>query len=288
MTAMRDAAISFPMFGEGLINPPDHIAIFGFNLNFYGLIIALGFLLAVVYAMKRCSQFGITQDNILDVLIFALPAGIIGARLYYVVFNFVLYKGNWPGIFKIWEGGLAVYGGIVFGALTAAAVCKIKKIRIGALLDVVSFGFLIGQSTGRWGNFFNREAFGSETELFCRMGLTLPGEETLYVHPTFLYESLWNALGLLLLHLFSKSGGRKYDGQLFIMYVGWYGLGRVFIEGLRADSLYLFGSGIRVSQLLAGLSLLTAAGALFINSRENHDPKNLWVNKSAGDNSAEA
>ncbi|MCL1828039.1 MAG: prolipoprotein diacylglyceryl transferase [Oscillospiraceae bacterium] len=280
MTSMRGAEISFPMFGEGfIINPPDQFSLFGLSFYFYGVIIALGFLLAVLYAMKRGNSFGITQDNVLDVLIFALPAGIVGARLYYVVFNFAMYKNDFAGVFRLWEGGLAVYGGIAAGALTAAAVCKIKKIHAGAFLDITAFGFLIGQSVGRWGNFFNREAFGSVTDLFCRMGLAVPGTEPVYVHPTFLYESLWNALGLLLLHLFSKSGRRQYDGQIFIMYVAWYGLGRVFIEGLRADSLYLFGSGIRVSQLLAGLSLLAALGALFINGREKHDPQNLFVNK---------
>lgn len=280
MTMMRGASISFPMFGENfVINPPDHFTVFGHPFYYYGIVIALGFLLAAAYCMKRRTQFGISSENFLDLLILALPLGIVGARLYYVIFNFSLYSGNFTSVFKIWEGGLAIYGGIIAAAITTLVFCRVKKISAGAILDLASFGLLIGQAVGRWGNFFNREAFGSETDVFCRMGLTLPGSETIYVHPTFLYESLWNALGLLLLHIFSKAGRRKYDGQLFIMYVGWYGLGRVFIEGLRTDSLYLFSSGIRVSQLVAGLSVLAAAAILFVNNREKHDPDRLWVNR---------
>lgn len=281
MTMLREAAISFPMFGEGfVINPPDSFTIFGFEFYLYGAIIALGFILAIWYCGRRSRQFGISQDNLLDLLIFALPIGIIGARLYYVIFNFDLYRGDFLSIFNIRNGGLAIYGGIIAGALTAFIFCRIKKIPAGAVLDLGAFGLLIGQTMGRWGNFFNREAFGAETDIFCRMGLTLPGGETIYVHPTFLYESVWNLAGFVFLHIFSKSGKRKYDGQIFIMYAGWYGLGRVFIEGLRTDSLYLFGSGVRVSQLVAGLSVLVAAAILFVNAREKHDPGKLWVNRS--------
>lgn len=278
---LPDAAISFPMFGEGfVIDPPSSFTVFGFEFYIYGAVIALGFVLAIWYCGKRSRQFGISQDNLLDLLIFALPIGIIGARLYYVIFNFDLYRGNLLSVFNIRNGGLAIYGGIIAGALTAFVFCRLKKIPAGAVLDLGAFGLLIGQTLGRWGNFFNREAFGGETDVFCRMGLTLPGSETVYVHPTFLYESVWNLAGFLFLHFFSKSGKRKYDGQIFILYAGWYGLGRVFIEGLRTDSLYLFGTGMRVSQLVAGLSVLVAAAILFVNAREKHDPGKLWVNRA--------
>ena len=161
----------------------------------------------------------------------------------------------------IWKGGLAIYGGVLGALLGVAVFCKVKKIKLPALLDLVSLGFLIGQSIGRWGNFFNREAFGAETSSFLRMGLTdsLTGKTT-YHHPTFLYESLWNALGFVLLHFLSKK--RTFDGQIALGYALWYGLGRTFIEGLRTDSLYIPGTALRVSQLLAALSCLAAAAVL--------------------------
>ncbi|MEG0036405.1 MAG: prolipoprotein diacylglyceryl transferase, partial [Oscillospiraceae bacterium] len=145
-------------------------------------------------------------------------------------------------------------------------------------LDLGGFALLIGQAVGRWGNFINREAFGRETEIFCRMGLTDAAGNTIFVHPTFLYESLWNLLGLLLLHIFSKLGKRRYDGQLFAMYIAWYGIGRLFIEGLRTDSLYLFNTGIRVSQLLAGITVLGAIAFLAINGSRPHDSSKMLVN----------
>ena len=287
MNLLRDAAISFPMFGEDFsINPPASFTLFGHTFYFYGAIIALGFLLAVWYCCRRCRQFGITPDDIIDMLILALPLAIVGARLYYCL----TYK-NSDGvnpyfqdpvtILYIWEGGLAIYGGIIGAVIGVILTCRRKHISIGAMLDVGAFGLLIGQAIGRWGNFMNREAFGwteNVDQVFCRMGLTLPGQETFYVHPTFLYESLWNALGLLLLHLFSKKCTRKYDGQIFILYIGWYGLGRAFIEGLRTDSLWLIPDVLRISQGVAILSVLAAIILLWVNGRVKHDPAKLWVN----------
>ncbi len=249
-----DATITFPMLGDGFsINPSNHITIFGKNIYWYGIIIAIGFILAVVYALKRCRQFGLTTDNIFDIIICAAPAGIVGARLYYCIFfdpASYFGPGKWLNIFKVWEGGLAIYGGIIFAVAAVIIYSRVKKVPLGPMLDIGGLGLLIGQAVGRWGNFMNREAFGAETDVFCRMGLTVPGHDTIYVHPTFLYESLWNVLGLIILHVVSKKW-RKFDGQIFLMYIGWYGLGRFFIEGLRTDSLYLFGTDIRVSQLLA-------------------------------------
>lgn len=291
MNAMRSATITFPMLGDWFaVNPPATFHLFGWTFYWYGAIIACGFLLAALYCFKRSSQFGISGDNLMDLLIFAVPSGIIGARLYYVIFNFSEYVDNPIDIVKIWEGGLAIYGGVIGGIIAAAIFCRVKRIPIGPILDLGSFGLLIGQAVGRWGNFINREAFGAETTVPWRMGLTPKGSDvTFYVHPTFLYESLWNALGLLLLHIFSKKNRRKYDGQIFLFYMCWYGLGRLYIEGLRTDSLYLPGTDIRVSQLLAGLSLLAGLIILFINKVfRRHEPERLWVNRVRAMKAAQA
>ena len=272
--------ISFP--GLGLELNPSRVAfsIGSKAIYWYGIIIALGFLLAVFYAMKRADQFGLTQDNIIDMLICAVPLAIIGARAYYCVFSWELYKSDPIRVLYIWEGGLAIYGGVIGAVLGLVLYTKVKKVSTGAMLDIGGLGLLIGQSIGRWGNFMNREAFGAETDSFLRMGLTDANGITRYVHPTFLYESLWNALGLLLLHFYSKR--RKFDGQIFIMYLGWYGLGRMFIEGLRTDSLYVGSTNLRVSQLLAGLCFVAVLIFLIYDKifRE-HEPENLYVNAVA-------
>lgn len=247
-----DAAITFPMLGENfIINPSRYITVFGKNIYWYGIIIGFGFILAVFYALRRCKQFGLTQDNVLDMLLASVPSAIVGARLYYIIFNPDNYfgEGKWGNIIKIWEGGLAIYGGIIFAIIALIIVCKARKIPILPMMDLGGLGLLIGQCIGRWGNFMNREAFGGITDVFCRMGLVV-GDTTYYVHPTFLYESLWNLVGFILLHFISKKH-RKFDGQIFLMYIGWYGLGRFMIEGLRTDSLYIGSTDIRVSQLLA-------------------------------------
>ena len=276
---MSSAAISFPMLGDWMICPPNHFTVFGRDIYWYGVIIAVGFLLAVTYAFRRSKEFGISADDLTDVLLFAVPLAIVGARAYYVIF-FGNYD-NFLDMIAIWEGGLAIYGGVIAAFITVFVVCRVKKISPMATLDTASFGFLIGQSIGRWGNFMNREAFGYETDVFCRMGLTLNGE-TVYVHPTFLYESLWNAVGFVALHIISKKTTRKFDGQYFLYYLGWYGLGRVWIEGLRTDSLYIGATGIRVSQLLAGVFVLLAAAVIIAVLRSGKcTPENLWVNKVA-------
>ena len=273
---MSGAAISFPLLGDWSIDPANSFVLFGHTFYWYGVIIACGFLLAVAYCSRRCGEFGITQDDLTDNLLFAVPLGVVGARVYYVIF-YGHYDSFWD-MCKIWEGGLAIYGGVIAAVITVLIVCRVKRISALALLDVVSFGFLIGQSVGRWGNFINREAYGAETAIFCRMGLTLNGQ-TVYVHPTFLYESLWNLLGFMGLHMLSKKTRRRFDGQYFLTYVAWYGLGRVWIEGLRADSLYLGGTGVRVSQLLAGVTAVLALTLLAVLLRRGK--RTLWVEKRA-------
>lgn len=259
---MSHAIISFPSLGIE-INPPSTLSLFGLDIHLYGLIIAIGFLLAVLYCAHRAPEFGLQSDYVYDVIIWALPIGVIGARAYYIIFNYSQFAGHPETFFQIWNGGLAIYGGIIAGTLTAVAVCRYRHINIPAFCDLGCFGLLIGQLCGRWGNFFNREAFGSETASFFRMGLT-SGGTTIYVHPTFLYESLWNLFGFLVLHFWTKKGKRSFDGQVFLIYVLWYGLGRAWIEGLRTDSLYIGSTPLRVSQVLAIVSSLAAAILLII------------------------
>lgn len=279
VTCVPNGTITFPMFGDGFaITAPSNFTVFGFTIHWYGLIIAIGFLLAAVYADRRTKDVGITSDEFIDQLLWAVPLGIIGARIFYVIFYFDLYRNNLSEIYKIWHGGLAIYGGVIAATITVILFCRIKKIRVGAMLDLAAFGLIIGQLVGRWGNFMNREAFGYETDIFCRMGLTNAAGETIFVHPTFLYESLWNLLGFMIMHIFFKRGKRKYDGQMFAIYVAWYGLGRMLIEGLRTDSLYFFSTGFRVSQLLAGLFFVGASVFLAINGSRYHPKEKLFVN----------
>ncbi len=275
---MQGVKISFPMFGDRfVIDPPTYFTVFSRPVYWYAVIVTLGFILAAAYILKRRRTFGLTQDNILDMFLIAVPCGLIGARLYYVAFNLENYTGpgNWLNIFKIWEGGLAIYGGIIAAAVGIWIYGRRKKIPAGVLFDAGALGLLIGQAVGRWGNFINREAYGGETDLPWKMGLTTAGR-TIYVHPTFLYESLWNLLGLLLLHIFSKTR-RKYDGQLFLMYAAWYGLGRFFIEGLRTDSLYLPGTDIRISQLVAALTFCIAVYFLLRNRLRKTPDRRLYA-----------
>ncbi len=274
---MNYTKISFPTFGIE-VDPIRSFPIGPLNIHLYGIIIAVGLLLAVTYALVRRKQFGLTEDDLIDGVLLIVPVAIIFARAYYCIFSWEQFADDPISVFYIWEGGLAIYGGVIGTLMSIIAYCYFKKLKIGAVLDIVSLGFLIGQSLGRWGNFFNREAFGAETENFLRMGLFNPQKQAYtYYHPTFLYESLWNAAGFVLLHFLSKK--RKYDGQIALGYAAWYGLGRAMIEGLRMDSLYI--GTFRVSQLLAAISCIAALGVLIFMSFRKHDPANLFVNVRA-------
>ena len=257
----RYTNISFPSLGID-IDPLRAFSIGPLSIHMYGLIIAVGLMLAVVYGMRRAPRFGLTEDHVLDGVLWITPFAILCARAYYCAFRWEeLYADNPISALYIWEGGLAIYGGVLGAVAGIILYCRIRKISLGAALDLVLLGFLIGQAIGRWGNFFNREAFGAETDSFLRMGLFSPlTGTTTYHHPTFLYESVWNALGFVILHFLSKK--RQYDGQIALGYAAWYGLGRTFIEGLRTDSLYIPGTPIRVSQLLAAVSCLAALAVL--------------------------
>ena len=256
MNPANYSVISFPALGISL-NPPRGFSVGPLYIHFYGLIIACGLMLAVYYACKRSRQAGLDEDTLLDGVLWVTPFTILCARAYYCAFSWSLYKNNPISVLYIWEGGLAIYGGVLGAAIGVALFCKIKKCSLPALLDLVSLGFLIGQSMGRWGNFFNREAHGGVTTCFLRMGLVENGALQ-YFHPTFLYESVWNLTGFVVLHFLSKK--RKFDGQMFLAYLAWYGAGRMVIEGLRTDSLYI--GSVRVSQLLAIISCIAAVAVL--------------------------
>ena len=269
--------LDISLFGIEM-NPPRTLDLFGLSIHFYGLIIACGLMLAVWYGCKRCNQFGFSVDDLTDGVLCIVPFAILCARLYYCIFDWASYKDNPISVLYIWNGGLAIYGGVIGAAIGVIVFSKVKKIKIGAVLDIVALGFLIGQSIGRWGNFFNREAFGAATDSFMKMGLfNWITQSWEYYHPTFLYESLWNAAGFALLHFLSKK--RQYDGQIALGYAAWYGLGRTFIEGLRVDSLYW--GDFRVSQLLAAVSCFVAVAVLLYMAFQKHDPARMQVNLTA-------
>lgn len=248
--------IQFP--GLGLEFNIDRVAfsLFGKNVYWYGLIIGFGVVLALIFGLYQAKKYNFDTNALLDLVIYGIIFGIIGARLYYVIFNIKNYSSFWD-IFKIWEGGIAIYGGLI-GAIAAGYVyCRKKKQNFLLALDIASIPFLIGQAVGRWGNFVNREAYGSETTLPWRMTIYNEVGQLVSVHPTFLYESLWNTLGIVVLLIYQKY--RKFDGELFAMYMVWYGIGRFWIEGLRTDSLML--GPFRISQIVA---ILTAALGIYI------------------------
>ena len=280
--------VLFPGLGLQLELNPIAFTLFGWPIHWYGVIIAAGFLLAVLYCSHISPRFGVKQDDLLDVLIAGVPLGIVGARLYYIIFYLDLFRKadgslDFGAMVRIWDGGLAIYGGVIMAVLVGVAVCRIKKISFFAMADVCVFGLLIGQAVGRWGNFVNVEAYGGETTLPWRMGIVEYAANGtaryLEVHPTFLYESLWNIVGLIVLIVIAKRW-RKFDGQMFFSYLVWYGVGRGFIEGLRTDSLYFFGTGIRVSQMLGFASALAGAAVLiWMLAVRRPGPERLWVNR---------
>lgn len=271
---MKDfITVSFPGLGiDSFEVSSTAFAIGDFKIMWYGVVIALGMLMAIAYASYRCKYEKIKVDDLIDIAIFAIFFGVIGARLYYVIFSPHQFKSLWD-ILNLRNGGLAIYGGVIAGALTVAVVCIIKKISWRKLFDVAAPGVMIAQAMGRWGNFFNGEAFGSlVTEdhplYFLRMGLISNNTaaefgnwQMNYVHPTFLYESLWNVIGFVIINLLYKK--KKFDGQIALYYFAWYGFGRMFIEGLRTDALFIGNTGIRVSQML-GFLLFALATALLI------------------------
>ena len=273
--------MSFPGIGipEFSVNPVAFtIPLFGgLEVRWYGIIITLGIIIAFTYCVLRAKQAGIASDHVIDVAIFTVIFGVLGARLYYVLTSLDQYDSFYDMI-AIWNGGLAIYGGLIAGAITIFVVCKIKKISWIKLLDATAPGVMIAQALGRWGNFFNGEAHGDVVSegsplYFIRMGLSTHNIEGVrgmaYVHPTFLYESLWNILGFILINIFYKK--KKFDGQIVCTYIAWYGFGRMFIEGLRTDSLYV--GEFRISQVVGFVCFVVGTIILIINLAKAHRAK---------------
>ncbi len=251
--------ILFP--GLGLEFSINRVAfqVFGIPIYWYGLLITVGLVLAILYGMKRAKDVELSQDDLVNMVLFSVPVAIIFARIYYVVFSWEQYAGDWTSVFDIRSGGIAIYGAIIGVVLVLITYCKVKKLSLGKVLDVLAIGLLIGQAVGRWGNFVNAEAFGTETALPWGMTIQQGGRVIAQsVHPTFLYESLWNAVGILVL-LYGRKF-QRFAGEEFCGYLVWYGLGRAWIEGLRADSLYI--GNLRVSQILAVVTVLVGVGII--------------------------
>lgn len=271
--------IRFPHLGIEIASLGKGITIGGFTIAFYGMIIAFGMVMGYLMTAFQAKRTGQEPDLYLDLALWDIVFAVIGARIYYVVFSWDYYKDNLLQIFNTRGGGLAIYGGVIAGVITTIIFGKVRKQNFFQLLDTACVGLITGQIIGRWGNFCNREAFGGYTNGLFAMQLKesdvassnlthavlkhiveIDGTRYIQVHPTFLYESLWNAGVLIILLLFTKH--RKYNGQIFLIYLLGYGLGRVWIEGLRTDQLIFFGTGVAVSQVLSGVLVVVSAAIL--------------------------
>ena len=292
MQALKTMPVSFPgLFGDWEFTL-DPIAIhIGKGIYWYGIILAVAMLAGMYLAMKQGKHYGFTEDDMMDLILWAVPFCIIGARIYYVLFYLDLYRNadgslNWGRMVAVWDGGIAIYGAVITAVLVVIIYAKRKKFSTPALMDAGCLGLILGQIIGRWANFVNREAFGGVTDLPWRMRVWISEFQYADVHPTFFYESMWNLVGLLLL-LFVVSKGRRFDGENACFYFLWYGIGRFWIEGLREDSLYLFdwtlmGTPIRVSQALSAVLVIGAVLVMFYQiGIKKAKPENLWVNRAA-------
>lgn len=281
--------ISFPNLGIYLDHVGKSISIFGFEIAYYGIIIGSSMLIGFLWAFHDAKKSGQNPDDYLDLGLAGIICGIIGARIYYVIFSWDMYKDNLLNVFNLREGGLAIYGGVIGAVLAVLVGTKMKKMKVGVVFDMMAVLILNGQMLGRWGNFFNREVFGDYTDSLLAMRLPLDavrprdvselmlqnmveigGVSYIQVEPTFLYESLWCAALLVLLVLYRKH--KKYDGEIFLLYMFGYGLGRFWIEGIRTDQLLLPGIGFPVSQLLAAvIVMVTAALMVWIRMKKRKD-----------------
>lgn len=280
-------SIEFPNLGIHLENVGKTLTIFQFDIAYYGIVIGLGIvagLLVAMYVAKRTKQ---EPENYIDLAMFAVVFGIIGARIYYVVFSWDMYKDHILSIFNIREGGLAIYGGVIAAVITVFVFARVKKLSAPLLLDTAVFGLVTGQMIGRWGNFFNREAFGEYTDNLFAMRLpldavrstsdvtekmwahleTIDGVDYIQVHPTYLYESIWCLLVLVLLFIYLRH--KVFDGEVFLVYLAGYGIGRFWIEGLRIDQLLLPGIGLPVSQVLAGVLVIVSVILIIVFRRKS-------------------
>ena len=277
--------IDFPNIGIHLTSVGDHITIFGFDIAYYGIIIGLGILAGLLIAVAEAKRSGQNPEVYYDLVIYAVIFSIIGARVYYVIFSWDMYKDDLKSILNIRQGGLAIYGGVIAAIITVFVFAKVRKLSPYLIFDTAGLGLVAGQMIGRWGNFFNREAFGEYTDSFLAMRLpedavrqsditelmrqnmeTIKGVNYIQVHPTYLYESLWCLMVLVIMLLYRKH--KKFDGEVFLVYLLGYGLGRVWIEGLRTDQLLLPKIGLPVSQMLAGVIVIVSLVLILYNRRK--------------------
>ena len=273
---MNATDIAFPNLGIYLENVPKSFSVFGFEITFYGILIGIGVMAGILTAAGIAKRTGLDPDVIWDFAIYAVIFSVIGARIYYVVFDWQIYKDDLLSVFNLRGGGLAIYGGVIAAFITLFVYSKIKKINALRLGDCCISGLILGQSIGRWGNFFNREVFGGYTDNLFAMRLPVAavrsrditqelydhmdaGVNYIQVHPTFLYESLWNLLIFVLLLLYLRH--KKFDGELCLLYLGGYGIGRFVIEGIRTDTLFIPGTTIAVSQVLSLIMVVFAVSA---------------------------
>ena len=278
-----NTSINFPNLGIHLSNVGKSISIGGFEIAYYGMIIACGMILGLCIAMWVAKKTNQNPDQYFDVALYAIPIALIGARAYYVIFSWDQYKDNLIHILYFREGGLAIFGGVIAAVITFYVYVKIKKQNFWLMADTACVGLVLGQIIGRWGNFFNREAFGGYTNGLFAMQLplnavrssdvtqemmelqTIDGVQYIQVHPTFLYENLWNIGVLLLLLLFTKH--KKFDGEIFLLYLAGYGIGRFWIEGLRTDQLLLPGIKLPVSQVLSAVVAIVSIAVILIQRK---------------------
>ena len=281
--------IDFPHLGIHLENVGKTITLFGIDIAYYGITIAIGMLAGIFVATQVAKRTGQKQDDYVDLAMFGIIFGVIGARIYFVIFSWDMYKDNLLEIFNTRHGGLAIYGGVIAAVITVFVVAHVKKIPVGLMLDTGGCGLITGQMIGRWGNFFNREAFGEYTDGLFAMRLpldavrsgdvtekmrehmeTIDGVSCIQVSPTFLYESVWCLLVLILLLVYTRH--KKFNGEVFLIYLAGYGAGRFWIESLRTDQLLLPGTAIPVSQLLAGvLVIVSVLWIIWGRRRQKHD-----------------
>lgn len=278
-------SIDFPNLGIHLEHVGKTVSVFGFDIAYYGIVIGIGMLAGIAMALMEARRTGQNQEDYLDLAIFAIIFGIIGARTYYVIFAWDMYKDNLSEIINVRHGGLAIYGGVIAAVITVFVVARVKKLSVALLLDTAVLGLVTGQMIGRWGNFFNREAFGDYTDGLFAMRLpldavrssdvtekirahieTVDGVSWIQVHPTFLYESIWCLMVLIVLLVYRTH--RKFEGEVFLLYLAGYGAGRFWIEGLRTDQLLIPGTSVAVSQLLAGtLVIVSVIGIIWGRKR---------------------
>ena len=291
-----DMSIRFPHLGIYLPNIGKTISVFGVDIAYYGITIAIAMIVGISIALHEAKRTGQNQDTYLDLLMLTMLTSVVGARIYYVIFSWSNYKDNLGEILNIRNGGLAIYGGIIAGVITVFVYSKITKMKFLQIADTVCMGLAAGQIIGRWGNFFNREAFGEYTNNLLAMQLpvsavreneitsamwnhvvTIGGVEYIQVHPTFLYEGLWNFMVLLFLFWFRKR--KKFEGELFFCYLAGYGVGRFWIESLRTDQLLLPGIHVPVSQMLSAVLVIVSLSVIICKRRKNrechYDKRNL-------------